>query len=312
VVAKRDGELPQQTDASQLTELVSRYLGPELIQGPPRWFSGAPFYMRVATQLQTRRSFIAGDAAHLFSPIGGTGMNTGMQDAFNLAWKLAYVLHDHAPESLLASYSEERLPAIHQAAAAADAATRLISRLETAPERIAPLLPSLHRRSLLRVLPIKQAGIDLQYGASSALSAEQRPGGLTVGSLCRGLLDLRKFGHSAENKLACQVLLFLTKSSRQAAVGEVAALARELSAYGPRPLVLSVVGLDDAGANPNVAALLRRMAASDGELVVVRPDGIIACAATLLDRRPLHALLARWFGKQPATLGSWSQSSTEA
>ena len=53
-------------------------------------------------------SFVAGDAAHVHSPAGGQGMNTGMQDAFNLAWKLALVVRGTCDERLLDSYSPER------------------------------------------------------------------------------------------------------------------------------------------------------------------------------------------------------------
>ncbi len=56
------------------------------------------------------RVFLAGDAAHIHSPAGGQGMNTGMQDAFNLAWKLAAVIDGQAGETLLDSYQAERLP----------------------------------------------------------------------------------------------------------------------------------------------------------------------------------------------------------
>ena len=54
--------------------------------------------------------FLAGDAAHAHSPAGGQGMNSGMQDAFNLAWKLAMVVREEAPIELLASYDAERHP----------------------------------------------------------------------------------------------------------------------------------------------------------------------------------------------------------
>jgi len=57
------------------------------------------------------RIFLAGDAAHVHSPAGGQGMNTGLQDAYNLAWKMALVINGTAPLSLLDSYQEER-PAI--------------------------------------------------------------------------------------------------------------------------------------------------------------------------------------------------------
>jgi 2-polyprenyl-6-methoxyphenol hydroxylase-like FAD-dependent oxidoreductase len=65
----------------------------------------------VAERLQTGRVFIAGDAAHVMPPTGGFGGNTGIQDAHNLAWKLARVMRDGAPATLLATYETERRPA---------------------------------------------------------------------------------------------------------------------------------------------------------------------------------------------------------
>src|ERR1700756_3095647 len=65
---------------------------------------------RVASQLRHGNTFLLGDAAHTHSPAGGQGMNTGIQDAGKLAWKLHQVLSSGAPESLLDSYEAERLP----------------------------------------------------------------------------------------------------------------------------------------------------------------------------------------------------------
>jgi 2-polyprenyl-6-methoxyphenol hydroxylase-like FAD-dependent oxidoreductase len=66
--------------------------------------------MRLADRYRQGRVFIAGDAAHIHPPTGGQGMNTGIQDAYNLAWKLALVLDAAAPEALLDSYEAERRP----------------------------------------------------------------------------------------------------------------------------------------------------------------------------------------------------------
>ncbi len=65
---------------------------------------------QVAERYREGRIFLAGDAAHRFPPTGGLGLNSGVQDAHNLAWKLAAVLEGWAPESLLASYESERRP----------------------------------------------------------------------------------------------------------------------------------------------------------------------------------------------------------
>lgn len=77
------------------------------IIGHEPWTAGTAL---VAERFQNRRVLLAGDAVHLFTPTGGFGMNTGLEDAFNLAWKLAACVQGWAGPRLLASYEEERLP----------------------------------------------------------------------------------------------------------------------------------------------------------------------------------------------------------
>jgi 2-polyprenyl-6-methoxyphenol hydroxylase-like FAD-dependent oxidoreductase len=86
--------------------------GPGNIQvGDPVWLAAFRINERKVADYRVGRVFLAGDAAHIHSPAGGQGMNTGMQDAFNLAWKLALVCDGTCkPEPLLASYSAERSP----------------------------------------------------------------------------------------------------------------------------------------------------------------------------------------------------------
>jgi 2-polyprenyl-6-methoxyphenol hydroxylase-like FAD-dependent oxidoreductase len=76
----------------------------------PTWLSTYRVNVRVAAQLRVGRVFLAGDAAHVHSIAGGLGMNTGIQDAYNLGWKLAMVLLGEAEAGLLDTYQEERLP----------------------------------------------------------------------------------------------------------------------------------------------------------------------------------------------------------
>jgi len=76
----------------------------------PIWLSSFRVNERKVADYRAGRVFLAGDAAHIHSPAGGQGMNTGMQDACNLAWKLALVVHGIGSESLLDSYSAERSP----------------------------------------------------------------------------------------------------------------------------------------------------------------------------------------------------------
>jgi 2-polyprenyl-6-methoxyphenol hydroxylase-like FAD-dependent oxidoreductase len=76
----------------------------------PIWLSSFRINERKVTDYRAGRVFLAGDAAHVHSPAGGQGMNTGMQDACNLAWKLALVVHGTCGAQLLDSYSSERSP----------------------------------------------------------------------------------------------------------------------------------------------------------------------------------------------------------
>jgi 2-polyprenyl-6-methoxyphenol hydroxylase-like FAD-dependent oxidoreductase len=76
----------------------------------PKWISVYHAHHRYVSTFQKGRCFLAGDAAHIHSPVGAQGMNTGLQDAYNLAWKLALVLRRKADQSLLETYTDERLP----------------------------------------------------------------------------------------------------------------------------------------------------------------------------------------------------------
>ncbi|PXY29980.1 FAD-dependent oxidoreductase [Prauserella coralliicola] len=76
----------------------------------PRWLSRFGDATRQAERYRTGRAFLAGDAAHIHPPVGGQGLNLGLQDAFNLGWKLAAAVAGWAPEGLLDSYHAERHP----------------------------------------------------------------------------------------------------------------------------------------------------------------------------------------------------------
>jgi len=76
----------------------------------PSWFSIFRSHSRCADQFRLKRCFLIGDAAHVHSPVGAQGMNTGIQDAYNLAWKVAYFIQGKASKELLDTYQLERRP----------------------------------------------------------------------------------------------------------------------------------------------------------------------------------------------------------
>lgn len=117
---------PDTVDAPELVRLVRRAAGADLpveVLGHRPWTAGAAL---VADRFSDGRVLLAGDAAHLFTPHGGFGMNTGVDDAANLAWKLAAAVQGWAGPHLLDSYEAERRPvALRNTAAARELAAGL-------------------------------------------------------------------------------------------------------------------------------------------------------------------------------------------
>lgn len=108
--AVQPGEYADQWDAADAQRIFDEAAGQHIpieVLSLSTWTAG---HALVAQQFSRGRVFIAGDAAHLFTPTGGLGYNTAMEDAVNLGWKLAGVLRGSAPDALLASYALERQP----------------------------------------------------------------------------------------------------------------------------------------------------------------------------------------------------------
>jgi 2-polyprenyl-6-methoxyphenol hydroxylase-like FAD-dependent oxidoreductase len=152
--------------------------------GAVAWSSAVRLQHRMATAFRSGRLFLAGDAAHASSPAGGQGMNTGLQDAVNLGWKLALAPSSTAPHTLLDSYGTERRPVDRRVLALTHAlfwgesstgAAAALLRGTLAP-LAAPLVPAvLNRRRLVAEGAKVLAQLRTHY-RDSALSVEAGPG----------------------------------------------------------------------------------------------------------------------------------------
>jgi 2-polyprenyl-6-methoxyphenol hydroxylase-like FAD-dependent oxidoreductase len=105
---------------------ITQEAGTDLSFESCSWFSTYKIHHRRAERFQLGRCFLLGDAAHVHSPMGGQGMNTGLQDAYNLAWKLALVVQGRAEPVLLESYEAERTLVANNLLATTDRAFRLL------------------------------------------------------------------------------------------------------------------------------------------------------------------------------------------
>jgi len=247
-----------------------------------RWFSTYRVHHRVAPNFRRGRAFLLGDAAHVHSPVGAQGMNTGLGDAVNLAWKLAAVLDARADEALLDTYASERMAFAHRLVATTDRAFVAAS----SPTRwarfvrltLVPLLmPPLFRFTLVRRLmfrTVSQLGIHYRQSAIS----DGRAGGVRGGDRLPWIRVDEKSAPDGDNHavlagLEWQVHVYGTPRED----------LRETCAQ--RALPLHVFPLP---ASRRARAGLRRDA-----LYLVRPDGYVAWADPDADPARLETFLDR-------------------
>jgi 2-polyprenyl-6-methoxyphenol hydroxylase-like FAD-dependent oxidoreductase len=141
------------------------------------WFSTYHVHHRVADHFRKGRAFLLGDAAHVHSPVGGQGMNTGIGDAINLAWKLASVLQGHGPDALLDSYDPERIEFARKLVATTDRAFTLV----TAEGRLADVVRTRIAPAVLSKLVRFEFARNLLFRTASQTTLNYRTSPLSEG-----------------------------------------------------------------------------------------------------------------------------------
>jgi 2-polyprenyl-6-methoxyphenol hydroxylase-like FAD-dependent oxidoreductase len=245
------------------------------------WFSTYHVHHRVAAHFRKGRAFLLGDAAHVHSPVGGQGMNTGIGDAINLAWKLADVLKGRAPVSLLDSYERERMGFARRLVATTDRAFSVItsrgSMARFVRRRVVPVLvPLLFRARAARRLMYRTISQTSVSYRDSPLSAG-RAGPVHGGDRLPWVKDDDNF--APLNSLDWQVHVY------GEAKPEIATACRE------RGLALHVF----PWRSQICRTKLRRNA-----LYLVRPDGYVALA----DPDPRASTLTLYLDKHLRTAGA--------
>ncbi len=144
LVTMADAAADKQPTLQQFQERVNYFYPGDATLSDPKWLTSFKLHRRMVPKMRVGRVFLAGDAAHIHSPIGGQGMNTGIQDAHNLAWKLAAHIQGKVREEFLDSYNDERLPVAKHVLQGTNAAMRalLVTQpwLQKVRDGIAPIL----------------------------------------------------------------------------------------------------------------------------------------------------------------------------
>jgi 2-polyprenyl-6-methoxyphenol hydroxylase-like FAD-dependent oxidoreductase len=252
VLTEREPAAAGEPTLQQLSDALQRVYGSDFGVHSPTWLSRFTDATRQAAAYRAGRVLLAGDAAHIHYPVGGQGLSLGVQDAVNLGWKLARVVHGTAPDGLLDTYHAER----HPVAARALEHTMVQSALQRRDPRTQAMVNVVSqiaamdepRRTLAGIL----SGLDIRYdlGDGHPLLGRRMPD-----------LDLQ----TADGPVRVFTLLhearplLLNLGDREVDLGDGADQVRLVDARHQGPWELPVVG-----------------AVSAPSAVLVRPDGYVA------------------------------------
>jgi 2-polyprenyl-6-methoxyphenol hydroxylase-like FAD-dependent oxidoreductase len=256
----------------------------------PHWTANYRIHRRLVTKLKVGRAFLVGDSAHIHSPAGAQGMNTGIQDAFNLAWKLAAVVKGTAKESLLDSYHDERYPVEKSVLAATDLPLHVLGLTnpiaQAARDRFMPLLAG------LEVVQQKVRGViselAVQYSGSAIVEENALGGGPKAGE--RAPMGAYQDSDGSQHQLfdllggpAHKLLIFepIKPESNQTELNS-AITSAAMQYFGDQIKIIIFPSAQEknkdseaAGHHDSHGTLHERYAARRGAVYLIRPDGYI-------------------------------------
>jgi 2-polyprenyl-6-methoxyphenol hydroxylase-like FAD-dependent oxidoreductase len=241
------------------------------------WFSTYRVHHRVASFFRKGRVFLCGDAAHVHSPVGGQGMNTGIGDAINLAWKLDAVLRQGAPEAILDTYEQERIPFAHSLVNTTDRVFTFVNKRSAFATAIRTRLVPLIMPLLFKRPAIRRAVFRLV----SQTRIQYRKGSLSSGAVGRV--------HGGDR------LPWLQQQDNYAAL---TTLDWQLHCYGPAPAALT--NWSESNHFPLHVFTPSDLIKGD-TLCLIRPDGYIGWIGHPDDLQALTRYAAKW-GIIPSSL----------
>ena len=275
---------------AELQEVVDRRIGGiRLLRS--HWLTSFEIHHARVPAYRWGRVFLAGDAAHIHSPAGGQGMNTGMQDVFNLGWKLAAVINGDAGDTLLDSYEAERAPV-------ADGVITFTNRLTKAgtlsgtPRRIRDVLIRIISRipAAQRVMAETAEEVNVDYTKSPiAVGRHPKHAKVAAGQHVPHVADevvQKQIRAACGAQTADHVVLTVAEGQVAPAAGDGQVQVLVTGEETP------VAGYSAVVADPK-GVVAQRLGLKNGGRVAIRPDGYIGAIAALDDTTTIAAYFAK-------------------
>jgi len=268
---------------SDVSPTILQRLGIEIAR--INWFSTYHVHHRVTARFRAGRVFLAGDAAHIHSPVGAQGMNTGLGDAINLAWKLAAVVQKRASERLLDTYEPERIAFAKKLVATTDRVFQLVSsegrRARWIRTRVVPfLMPRIFALSAMQRFMFRTVSqTAIEYRASALSSG--KAGKIRAGER----LPWIELDSDIPDNFA-----------------PLASLDWQVHVYGkPSPAVEALCRARQIALHEFVWRDAMRLAGLERDAAyLVRPDGYVGCADRDAEAQTLERYIATWTMQPPA------------
>jgi len=280
-----DADIPAEIRSGAFDERVRGVIGDIPFQVV--WWSTYRFNQRVVDRFVVGRTFFAGDAAHALPPYGARGMNSGIQDVDNLAWKLSAVLHGRADDDLLQTYHDERFAAARENLAVTEATMRFMvpPTFAAGLRRRVVLALAGHSPWLRRRLDSGRMAEPFVYEPSSIIdrSTPHR----SVGGLCPDAPVVVDGRRSRLRRLLGQRLVLVVVSDDTEIAGRFAASLAQTALPDHAGVVLVTPerplcepGVTWARDVPNAASVGAAFGARSAMWALVRPDGHVAAVGS--------------------------------
>ncbi len=264
------------------------------------WISPFWIHGKIASQMRADSIFLVGDAAHIHSPAGGQGMNLGIQDAFNLAWKLALVIKGKSNQLLLDSYQSERQPIIKDIATQADDLTNMVLFDKSFINKLRKFSKDISKHpELSKQIGEQLTQVDIQYKNSPIINYEKipdenspQPGERAPNVKINNSFTLYSFLHNAYYN----ILIFNNHPATDEDLSKIKELENLINKNFSSIVKMFIISKENTNEINNIILdtsnrISQRYQATHSAIYIIRPDNYIGYYNNEIDISSINAFL---------------------